>query len=84
MSGGHDRNWPGAAALGAAACRQLSRVKPLWLMSLRRRSQTARLSWEKFTARRPLLSANRDATPAARSSFDAKTRGRSPVAHAGI
>src|SRR5215467_11673331 len=55
-------------------------VRRLWLMSLRRRSQTARLSWEKFirlVARffPPIRTLH--ALPAHR--FDAKTRGGSPV-----
>ena len=57
-----------------------NKVRRLWLMSLRRRSQKAHLSWEKFdrlVARffPPIRTLH--AQPGHR--FDAKTRGRSPV-----
>src|SRR5215831_9268460 len=55
-------------------------VRRLWLMSLRRRSQTARLSWEKFirlVAR--FFPPVRMLHPLPCHRFDAKTRGRSPV-----
>jgi hypothetical protein len=45
-----------------------NKVKRLWLAALKRRSQTARLSWERVhPVRRPLLSANQNYTPAALS-----------------
>jgi hypothetical protein len=55
-------------------------VRRLWLMSLRRRSQKARLSWEKFIQLvdrffPPIETLH--ALPCHR--FDARTRGRSPV-----
>jgi RNA-directed DNA polymerase len=55
-------------------------VRRLWLMSLRRRSQTASLSWEKFIRLvdrffPPIKTLH----PLPCHRFDAKTRGRSPV-----
>ena len=64
-----------------------NKVKRLWLASLKRRSQTARLSWERFTVRRPLLSANQNYTPAALSPFRRQNPREEPgalAAHAGI
>jgi RNA-directed DNA polymerase len=58
----------------------LNQVKRLWLTSLKRRSQTARLSWERFiqlVAR--FFPPIRTLHPLACHRFDAKTRGRSPV-----
>ena len=57
-----------------------NKVKRLWLASLKRRSQTARLSWERFiqfVARffPPIRTIHQ--LPCHR--FDARTRGRSPV-----
>src|ERR1700682_266026 len=57
-----------------------NKVKRLWLASLKRRSQTARLSWERFiqfVARffPPIGTIH----PLPCHRFDAKTRGRSPV-----
>jgi RNA-directed DNA polymerase len=57
-----------------------NQVKRLWLLSLGRRSQTARLSWEKFVwfvdrFFPPIKTLH--ALPCHR--FDAKTRGKSPV-----
>jgi RNA-directed DNA polymerase len=52
----------------------------LWLKSLRRRSQNARLSWEKFT--RPVdrfFPPIKVLHPPPCHRFDARTRGRSPV-----
>jgi RNA-directed DNA polymerase len=57
-----------------------NRVRRLWLMSLRRRSQKARLSWEKFirlVAR--FFPPIRTLHPWPSHRFDAKTRGGSPV-----
>jgi RNA-directed DNA polymerase len=57
-----------------------NKVKRLWLMSLRRRSQKARLNWEKFirlVAR--FFPPIRTLHPWPSHRFDAKTRGRSPV-----
>jgi hypothetical protein len=56
------------------------KVKRLWLASLKRRSQTARLSWERFirlVAR--FFPPIRTLHPLPCHRFDAKTRGRSPV-----
>ena len=57
-----------------------NKVKRLWLASLKRRSQTARLSWERFI---PLVARFfppiRTIHPLPCHRFDAKTRGRSPV-----
>jgi hypothetical protein len=50
-----------------------NKVKQLWLASLKRRSQTARLSWERFIQ----FVAGFFPLPCHR--FDARTRGRSPV-----
>ena len=55
-------------------------VKRLWLASLKRRSQTARLSWERFiqfVAR--FFPPIRTIHPLPCHRFDARTRGRSPV-----
>src|SRR5260221_7593023 len=55
-------------------------VKRLWLASLKRRSQTASLSWERFiqfVAR--FFPPIRTIHPLPCHRFDAKTRGRSPV-----
>src|SRR5215831_13030769 len=58
-------------------------ARRLWLISLRRRSQTARLSWEKvYPARRPILSANQDATRPAISPL--RRQPGALAAHAGI
>ena len=57
-----------------------NKVKRLWLASLRRRSPTARLSWERFiqfVAR--FFPPIRTIHPLPCHRFDAKTRGRSPV-----
>jgi len=57
-----------------------NKVKRLWLAALKRRSQTARLSWEKFTrlvAR--FFPPIRRLHPLPCHRFDARTRGRSPV-----
>ena len=57
-----------------------NKVKRLWLASLKRRSQTARLSWERFirfVAR--FFPPIRTIHPLPCHRFDAKTRGRSPV-----
>jgi hypothetical protein len=57
-----------------------NKVRRLWLMSLRRRSQKAYLSWEKFirlVAR--FFPPIRTLHPLPAHRFDAKTRGRSPV-----
>ena len=57
-----------------------NKVKRLWLASLKRRSQTARLSWERFVrlvAR--FFPPIRTLHPLPCHRFDAKTRGRSPV-----
>jgi hypothetical protein len=54
--------------------------KRLWLASLKRRSQTARLSWERFiqfVAR--FFPPIRTIHPLPCHRFDARTRGRSPV-----
>jgi DNA-binding CsgD family transcriptional regulator len=57
-----------------------NKVKRLWLASLKRRSQTARLSWERFI---PLVARFfppiRTIHPLPCHRFDARTRGRSPV-----
>jgi hypothetical protein len=57
-----------------------NKVKRLWLASLKRRSQTARLSWERFT---PFVARFfppiRTLHPLPCHRFDARTRGRSPV-----
>jgi RNA-directed DNA polymerase len=58
----------------------LNKVKRLWLASLKRRSQTARLSWERFirlVAR--FFPPIKTLHPLPCHRFDAKTRGRSPV-----
>src|ERR1035437_2888667 len=57
-----------------------NKVMRLWLASLKRRSQTARLSWERFirfVAR--FFPPIRTIHPLPCHRFDAKTRGRSPV-----
>ena len=57
-----------------------NKVKRLWLASLKRRSQTARLSWEKFiqfVAR--FFPPIRTIHPLPCHRFDARTQGRSPV-----
>jgi RNA-directed DNA polymerase len=57
-----------------------NKLKRLWLASLKRRSQTARLSWEKFTrlvAR--FFPPIRTLHPLPCHRFDARTQGRSPV-----
>jgi RNA-directed DNA polymerase len=57
-----------------------NKVKRLWLASLKRRSQTARLSWERFipfVAR--FFPPIRTIHPLPCHRFDAKTRGSSPV-----
>jgi group II intron reverse transcriptase/maturase len=57
-----------------------NKVKRLWLKSLKRRSQTARLNWEsfiKFVAR--FFPPIRTIHPLPCHRFDARTRGRSPV-----
>src|ERR1700736_5718924 len=57
-----------------------NKVKRLWLAALKRRSQTARLSWERFirlVAR--FFPPIRTLHPLPCHRFDAKTRGRSPV-----
>ena len=55
-------------------------VRWLWLKSLRRRSQNARLSWEKFTRLVDrFFPPIRVLHPMPCHRFDAKTRGRSPV-----
>src|SRR5712671_6925108 len=57
-----------------------NKVKRLWLASLKRRSQTARLSWERFirlVAR--FFPPIRTLHPLPCHRFDARTRGRSPV-----
>jgi hypothetical protein len=57
-----------------------NKVKRLWLAALKRRSQTARLSWEKFiqfVARFFPTIRTIHLLPCHR--FDARTRGRSPV-----
>ena len=57
-----------------------NKVKRLWLASLKRRSQTARLSWERFVrlvAR--FFPPIRTIHPLPCHRFDARTRGRSPV-----
>ena len=58
----------------------LNKVKRLWLVSLKRRSQMARLTWERFirlVAR--FFPPIRTLHPLPCHRFDAKTRGRSPV-----
>jgi RNA-directed DNA polymerase len=58
----------------------LNKVKRLWLASLKRRSQTARLTWERFirlVAR--FFPPIRTLHPLPCHRFDARTRGRSPV-----
>jgi hypothetical protein len=57
-----------------------NKVKRLWLASLKRRSQTARPSWERFiqlVAR--FFPPIRTIHPLPCHRFDARTRGRSPV-----
>jgi hypothetical protein len=57
-----------------------NKMKRLWLASLKRRSQTARLSWERFiqfVAR--FFPPIRTIHPLPCHRFDARTRGRSPV-----
>ena len=57
-----------------------NKVKRLWLASLARRSQTARLNWERFirlVAR--FFPPIRTLHPLPCHRFDARTRGRSPV-----
>jgi RNA-directed DNA polymerase len=57
-----------------------NKVKRLWLASLKRRSKTARLSWERFiqcVAR--FFPPIRTIHPLPCHRFDARTRGRSPV-----
>jgi RNA-directed DNA polymerase len=57
-----------------------NKVKRLWLASLKRRSQKARLSWERFiqfVAR--FFPPIRTIHPLPCHRFDARTRGRSPV-----
>jgi RNA-directed DNA polymerase len=57
-----------------------NKVKRLWLKSLKRRSQTARLNWERFiqfVAR--FFPPIRTIHPLPCHRFDARTRGRSPV-----
>src|ERR1700730_2467023 len=57
-----------------------NKMKRLWLASLRRRSQTARLSWERFiqfVVR--FFPPIRTIHPLPCHRFDARTRGRSPV-----
>src|SRR6478752_4590876 len=57
-----------------------NKVKRLWLTALKRRSQTARLSWERFiqfVAR--FFPPIRTIHPLPCHRFDARTRGRSPV-----
>jgi RNA-directed DNA polymerase len=57
-----------------------NKVKRLWLAALKRRSQTARLSWERFiqfVAR--FFPPIRTLHPLPCHRFDARTRGRSPV-----
>lgn len=57
-----------------------NKVKRLWLASLKRRSQTARLSWERFirfVAR--FFPPIRTIHPLPCHRFDARTQGRSPV-----
>ena len=54
-------------------------VRWLWLKSLKRRSQNARLSWEKFTRLVDRFPPIRVLHPMPCHRFDAKTRGRSPV-----
>jgi hypothetical protein len=58
----------------------LNKVKRLWLASLKRRSQTAHLTWERFirlVAR--FFPPIRTLHPLPCHRFDARTRGRSPV-----
>jgi hypothetical protein len=58
----------------------LNKVKRLWLASLKRRSQRARVSWERFirlVAR--FFPPIRTLHPLPCNRFDAKTRGWSPV-----
>src|SRR5262249_28317466 len=58
----------------------LNKVKRLWLASLKRRSQTARLSWERFIRLVDrFFPPIRTLHPLPCHRFDAKTRGRSPV-----
>jgi NAD(P)-dependent dehydrogenase (short-subunit alcohol dehydrogenase family) len=63
-----------------------NKVKRLWLAALKRRSQTARLSWERVhPVRHPLLSANQNYSPAANISSAAGRLGfamRTPYAAA--
>lgn len=55
-------------------------VRWLWLKSLRRRSQNARLSWEKFNRLVDrFFPPIRVLHPLPCHRFDARTRGRSPV-----
>src|SRR5438128_1678059 len=57
-----------------------NKVKRLWLASLKRRSQTARLSWERFIqCVACFFPPIRTLHPLPCHRFDAKTRGRSPV-----
>ena len=57
-----------------------NKVKRCWLASLRRRSQTARLNWEKFIRLVDrFFPPIRRLHPSPCHRFDAKTRGRSPV-----
>src|SRR6266542_3515102 len=58
----------------------LNKVKRLWLASLKRRSQTARLSWERFIqCVACFFPPIRTIHPLPCHRFDARTRGRSPV-----
>jgi hypothetical protein len=57
-----------------------NKVKRLWLASLKRRSQTARLSWERFIQFvAGFFPPIRTLHPLPCHRFDARTRGRSPV-----
>jgi RNA-directed DNA polymerase len=57
-----------------------NQVRWLWLKSLRRRSQKARLSWERFIRIVDrFFPAIKVLHPLPLHRFDAKTRGRSPV-----
>src|SRR3984885_5000213 len=57
-----------------------NKVKRLWLASLKRRSQTARLNWERFIQFGDrFFPPIRTIHPLPCHRFDAKTRGRSPV-----
>src|SRR2546422_871563 len=57
-----------------------NKVKRLWLASLKRRSQTARLSWERFIqCVACFFPPIRTIHPLPCHRFDARTRGRSPV-----